>query len=143
VLDQLDLVVPAGVGGDAAAFGVAEAGVEARRLERMGGQRGLVTAAAADLLLGRGQEPAAQAGAALVGPDPEQIDVAAAAPGPAVQAAAQFAVGPAGGDAQQRAVRVAGRRLVERDDLGVEPVPEAVIASLTSRVTSSIPAPRC
>jgi hypothetical protein len=59
--------MPVRVGGRAAAFLVAEAGVEAGCLEGVGAQGYLVAAAAGDLLFGGGQELGAQATPPVVG----------------------------------------------------------------------------
>ena len=78
----VDVVVAVRVTGRASAFGVAEPGVETRCLEGVRAQGHPVAAAAPDLGFGGGQEPGAQAGAALVVAHPQQLDVTAAAPGP-------------------------------------------------------------
>src|SRR6266516_6056877 len=88
----------------AAAFGVAEPGVEAGCLEGVGAQGHPVAAAAPDLGFGGGEEPGAQAATALVVAHPEQVDVAAAAPRPAVEPRAQVIIVPVDRDRQQTAV---------------------------------------
>src|SRR5215467_15667221 len=85
LLQQVDVVMAVRVARRAAAFGVAEPGVETRCLEGVGAQGHPVAAAAPDLGFGRGEEPGAQAATALVVSHPEQVDVAAPAPRPPVE----------------------------------------------------------
>ena len=137
-LHQVDVVMPARVGRRAAAFLVAEAGVEIGCLEGVGAQGHLVAAAARDFLLGGGQELGAQARAALVRPDPEQVDGTASAPRPPEQPRAQVTAVFADGDAQQLAVGVAGRRGVEGIDLLVEEFARPLSVSLATNATSLV-----
>ena len=92
--------MPVGVGRRAAAFLVAEAGVETGCLEGVGAQGHLIAATARDLLLGGGQEPSAQATPTQVRPDPEQVNVTAPAPRPPEQPRAQVTAVFADGDAE-------------------------------------------
>src|SRR5215468_6214938 len=111
----------------AAAFGVAEPGVETRCLEGVGAQGHPVAAAAPDLGFGRGEEPGSQATTALVVSHPEQVDVAAPAPRPPVEPREQVTMIPADRDRQQTAVMVAGGGGVEGADLLIKAFPQASV----------------
>src|SRR5262249_60631067 len=94
-LDHVDLCVAVRVARRAAAFGVAEPGVETGCLEGVGAQGHPVAAATADLGFGCGEEPGSQATTALVVAYPQQVDVAAPAPRPPVEPRAQVTTIPA------------------------------------------------
>src|SRR6266566_489010 len=120
LLHQVDVVVAVRIARRAAAFGVAEPGVETRCLEGVGVEGYPVAAAAPDLGFGRGQESGSQAGTALVVSHPEQVDIAAPAPRPPVEPRTQVTVIPEHGHAQHAAVMVAGGGGVEFADLLIE-----------------------
>jgi hypothetical protein len=123
----VNLVVAARVGGGAAAFLVAEAGVEAGCLEGVGTQGQLIAAAPGGLLLRRGEQPGAQARPTVVAVYPEKFDVAASAPRPPEQPAAEVTAVFAGGDAKQPDVVIASRRDVERVDFGIQTLSQTVL----------------
>src|SRR5829696_40798 len=127
LLHQVDLVMPPWVGRRTTALNIASAGVEPWCLERVGAQRHLLTAAPTHLLLRRGQDPCAQPGPALVGAHPQKLDVATATPGPATKPRQQLSVRPACRHPQQSAIIQARRRDVERVDLIVKPVVQAIV----------------
>src|SRR5215470_15423233 len=127
LLHQVDVVVAVRVAGGAAAFGVAEPGVETGCLEGVGTQGHPVAAAASDLGFGCGEEPGAQSATALAVVHPEQVDVAAAAPGPAVEPRVQVTIVAADRDRQQAAVMVAGGGGVEGADLFLKAVSQASV----------------
>src|SRR5690348_6120402 len=126
-LHQVDVLVAVRVARRAAAFGVAEPGVETRRLEGVGAQGHAVAAAAPDLGFGRGEELGAQATTALVVAHPEQVDVAAPTPRPPVEPRAQVTTVAADHDRQQTAVMVAGDGRVERAELLIKAVSQASV----------------
>src|SRR5438876_6039679 len=127
LLQQVDVVMTMRIARRAAAFAVAEPGVETRRLEGVGAQGHPVAAAAPDLGFGGGQEPGSQAVTALVVPHPQQVDVAAPAPRPPVESRAQVTAVPADGDTQHAGVMVTGDLRVEGADLLTKAFGEASV----------------
>src|SRR5690242_10203873 len=124
---QVNIVVAVRIARRAAAFGVAEPGVETRRLERVGVQGHPVTATAHDLGFSRSQQPGPQARTALIVAHPEQVDVTAPAPRPPVEPCEQVTVVPADGHAQHLAIMVTGDGCIEGADLLVKPFGEASV----------------